>query len=228
MPRPLRPRGTMHFDKPPMEHVALMQQLAERGLTITDTDRTVRYLRHIGYYRLSPYTIPFQRNRKDHLFKRGTSFNDILDLYIFDRALRLLVLDALERVEVAIRAALTDHMAVTYNDAHWYTNHVHFKSIKQLSIFLSMISKICEERLRGNPDNGEDSIVHRSALEHYLITYGTPELPPSWVMSEIITIGQLNSVYKNLNRRADRNAIARSIGIESAVLESWLTTYVRV
>ncbi|WP_269457399.1 Abi family protein [Brevibacterium sandarakinum] len=42
-------------------------------------------------------------------FREGTSFDDVLDLYVFDRALRLLVMHALERVEVAVRAALTDH-----------------------------------------------------------------------------------------------------------------------
>lgn len=40
--------------------------------------------------------------------------DDIRDLYVFDRALRLVVLDALDRVKVAVRAALTDHMSTTY------------------------------------------------------------------------------------------------------------------
>ncbi|HEY5853181.1 MAG TPA: Abi family protein [Aldersonia sp.] len=51
----------------------------------------------------------------------------MLDLYVFDRALRLLVMDALERVEVAVRAALTDHMSTIYNDPHWYMNPEHFQ-----------------------------------------------------------------------------------------------------
>src|SRR5690625_121561 len=61
-------------------------------------------LRHIGYYRLSPYTIPFQKAGPEHRLRDGTSFDDVLDLYVFDRALRLVVMDALERIEVAVRA----------------------------------------------------------------------------------------------------------------------------
>ncbi|MGV9584799.1 Abi family protein [Nocardia farcinica] len=68
---------------------------------------------------------PFQRGGPDHLFRAGTGFDDVVDLYVFDRALRLLVMDALERVEVAVRAALTDHMSTTYGDSHWYIDASH-------------------------------------------------------------------------------------------------------
>lgn len=120
MPRPLRPRGSLHFDKPPLGLDDLVERLAERGLDVLDRDRARRYLRHIGYYRLSPYTIPFQQGGPGHLLRDGTPFDDLLDLYTFDRTLRLLVMDALERVEVAVRAAMTDHMSTAYDDPHWY------------------------------------------------------------------------------------------------------------
>lgn len=47
-------------------------------------------------------------------------------------------------------------------------------------------------------------------------------------MVETLTVGQLTSAYRNLKRRADRTAVARSIGLTAPVLESWLQTYVRV
>src|SRR5699024_5023786 len=106
------------YGKPALSLDALVDRLVERGLEIPDRDRARRYLQHVGYYRLSPYTIPFQQGRPDHLLRKGTRFDDVLDLYVFDRALRLLVMDALERVEVAVRAALTDHMSTMYDDPH--------------------------------------------------------------------------------------------------------------
>lgn len=227
-PRPLRPRGLLDYDKPPLSLDELVDRLAERGLQIPDPDRARRYLRHIGYYRLSPYTIPFQDGGSDHLFREGTAFNDVLDLYVFDRALRLLVMDALERVEVAVRAALTDHMSTTYDDPHWYTDSDHFHHRGKHAKLLNIVQDTCNDRLRGTPDAGEDSLVHRSALEHYLTTYRTPELPPSWLMVETLTIGQLATTYRNLSRRADRTAVAASLGLTAPVLESWLQTYVRV
>lgn len=83
-------------------------------------------------------------------------------------------------------------------------------------------------RLLGAPDDGEDSLVHRSALAQYLITYGSPELPPSWLTAETLTTGRLANVYRNLGQRADRKAVAESIGLAARVSESWMQTYVRV
>lgn len=119
-------------------------------------------------------------------------------------------------------------MSATYGDAHWYMDASHFRDSRRHEGLLRIVSESCDERLRGAPDAGEDSLVHSPALEHYLMTYGSPDLPPSWLMVETLTIGQLASAYRNLTRRADRTATARSTGLTAPVLESWLQTYVRV
>ncbi|MHA3684261.1 Abi family protein [Leucobacter sp. HY1908] len=216
----------------------LAVRLADRGMVIPDKERAVRYLRHIGYYRLSPYTIPFQRPGPGHLFEEGTTFDEVLDLYVFDRSLRLLVLDAIERVEVAVRAALTDHMSTAYDDAHWYINPDHFRDQGKRNGLLRIVRETVDARLQAvaeptGPHNDdrtvdEKPLVHRSALEHYLTTYGAPEQPPSWLMVETLTIGQLASTYRNVKLRADRTAVAKSLGLTTPVLESWLQSYVRV
>ncbi len=228
MPSSPRARGDLAYEKPPLATDKLVSRLAARGLGIPDPDRARRYLQHIGYYRLSPYAIPFQQGGSDHLFREGAVFDDVLDLYVFDRALRLLVMDALERVEVAVRAALTDYMSTTYADPHWYVATAHFNDSRRHDRFLKIVRDTCDAQLRGAPDAGVDALVHRSALEHYLTTYGSPELPPSWLMVETLTIGQLGTVYRNLSRRADRSAVAESVGLTAPVLESWMLTYVRV
>lgn len=230
-PRPSRtprPRGEQTYDKPPLTLDGLVERLSERGLIIPEPERATRYLRHIGYYRLSPYSIPFQQGRPDHEFRPGTGFDDVLDLYVFDRTLRLLVMDALERIEVAVRAALTDHMSTAYADPHWYTDPRHFSNRGKHAGLLKIVRDTCRDRLRGTPDVDHDALDHRSALEHYLTTYSLPELPPSWLMVETLTIGQLAGTYRNLRRRADRTAVATSLGLTTPILQSWMRTYVRV
>ena len=228
VPKPPRPRGDLRYSKDALPLDALVDRLSQRGLAITDRARATRYLRHIGYFRLSPYTIPFQTGGPDHFFRDGTTFDDVLDLYVFDRMLRLLVLDALERIEVAVRAALTDHMSTTYDDPHWYTDPAHFKNRAGFAKLLSIVRQTCEIRLSGEPEQSTDSLVHRSALEHYLTTYGEPELPPSWLIVETLTIGQVRKAIANLQRGPDRAAIAQSIGLKEPILTSWMRTYVRV
>lgn len=71
-------------------------------------------------------------------------------------------------------------------------------------------------------------MVYPSALEHYLTRYAKPELPPSWVMVEMLTIGQLSHLVGNLRQRRHRTAIARGLGINDPLLVSWLRTYNRL
>lgn len=80
-----RARGSDVYAKPALTHEQLVERMRSRGLAVPDQDRALRYLRQIGYYRLSPYMIPFQQGRGDHTFQPGTGFDDVLGLYVFDR-----------------------------------------------------------------------------------------------------------------------------------------------
>ncbi|MDE0775654.1 MAG: Abi family protein [Nocardioides sp.] len=228
MARPPRPRGTLIYSKPALTHDELVDRWVERGLEIPDRARALRYARQLGYFRLSPYTIPFQRSGATHQFRRGVRFDDVLDLYVFDRELRLLVIDALERVEVAVRSALTDHMSSVGGGPHWWIDPNHFRDPRRHGDLVSIVRKTCNDQLQRGAETSTDELMFRSALEHYLTTYGTPELPPSWLMVETLTIGQLDALIRNLANKSDRTAVARSLGINDVLLESWLRTYVRV
>ncbi|RLB89759.1 MAG: hypothetical protein DRH26_10940 [Deltaproteobacteria bacterium] len=75
----------------PDQHIGLLKK---RGLTFQDQDRARHYLQFIGYYRLSGYFLPFQvPGDSQHTFLPTTTFDHILQTYIFDRKLRLLVMD---------------------------------------------------------------------------------------------------------------------------------------
>ncbi len=90
----------MNYTKPPLLYAEQLKLLTGRGLIINDVISAELYLQHISYYRLSAYMIPFQ-GKKD-VFNADTTFEKIVDLYVFDRELRLLVLDAIERIEIAV------------------------------------------------------------------------------------------------------------------------------
>ena len=86
-------------------------------LIIPDERMAETYLLRIGYFRLSAYSLSFQ-TIKD-VFNPGTIFDNILKVYFFDRRLRLLVLDAIERIEVSIRAQIVNFLALKYHNSHW-------------------------------------------------------------------------------------------------------------
>ena len=96
-----------HFTKHYMTEADLGALLESRGLVISDEAKAVRYLESIGYYRLSAYMYPFLKVPKEsHQYKEGTSFQQVLNLYRFDKKLRMLLLNEIEKVEIAIRRAI--------------------------------------------------------------------------------------------------------------------------
>jgi len=227
-PRDQRARGTLRYSKPALPHDALLDRMADRGLVISDADRTRRYLRHIGYYRFSPYMIPFRAEPTADTLNAGTTFDEVLDLYVFDRRLRLLLMDAIERVEVAVRSTLTDYMSLTYGGPFWYLDSRHFRDARRHTRLLSLVREACRKQLEDGAELSDGDYAHASALEHYLTTYRDPELPPSWLMVEMLTLGQLQQLVDNLKRISDVAKVAQPLGIGAPLLLSWLRTYVRV
>ncbi|MCB9448714.1 MAG: Abi family protein [Flavobacteriales bacterium] len=91
----------MEYKKPPLSVTDQLFLLKSRGLCIADQSRAEHYLSNISYYRLRAYMVPFQVvDDHNHKFTPGITFDHVLDLYVFDRELRLLVFDAIERIEV--------------------------------------------------------------------------------------------------------------------------------
>lgn len=109
----------MKFVKQAKDPEQLINLLKSRGLKINDEARARKTLQYIGYYRFSGYAYPFFANKQKHIFKDGVCFQDIYDCYTFDREFRLLLSDALERIEIAIRTAISDYMSQNINP-HWF------------------------------------------------------------------------------------------------------------
>lgn len=185
-----------------------VQQWQERGLEISDQDKAIHYLSVINYYRLSAYTLPFQVEEPEHHFKDEIKFEDVLDLYVFDRELRLLVMDAVERIEVAIRSHLNNHMSLNYG-THWYLDESHFIKTFAHKELLADIEKHCQRK-------------KEIFIKHYMGKYCEPRLPPGWAVIEILTFGQLSTMYDCLQNAKDQKAIAKNFNTHAELLRSWM------
>src|SRR5258706_8385542 len=93
----------------PEKQIALLK---EKGLIIADENDAKYWLTHVSYYRLKHYTFTFKDI--DHNFKTNTSFEQVLDLYLFDRKLKLIIFDAIETIEVAFKTLISNIMSCKY------------------------------------------------------------------------------------------------------------------
>lgn len=87
------------FRKPAITCAERVVLLQVRGMVIDDRERVAFYLQYLKYYRLGAYWLRFEADQGAHRFLPGTRFDTALALYVFDRELCLLVLDAVERIE---------------------------------------------------------------------------------------------------------------------------------
>lgn len=198
------------YDKPPLTIEQQIDRLRERGMIIPDNERATHKLTHISYYRLSGYWRPFELENEDgtHRFVEGTSFDLVLQYYIFDRELRLWLMDAIERLEVSFRNQLSNTLAMAYG-AHSYLFPTHFASHKEHTDCLgSLLREITRSK--------------EPFIKHYFATYNEPDMPPIWVATKIMSLGQLSRWYKMIREPALRQEVADTYRLDESIFTSFL------
>ena len=185
-----------------------MELLASRNLHIEDEAQAIRYLESIGYYRLSGYMYHLQLPDKSHRFLPGTRFDDIVNLYKFDKKLRAVVMEYMERIEVALRAKLTDSYSLAY-DFFWYANEDLFAD---KGLHASILAEITEDFKQPK----------EQFLQTYKRNYRDEPLPPSQMALETLSLGKLTRLYKALRSDELKIQLATDFRLPASTLETWL------
>ena len=229
------------FTKPALTIDEQIQLLTDRNLIIKDKNRAARYLEVISFFRLSAYMRPFQiKIDINHGFRSETTFKQIVDLYAFDRELRLMVMDASERVEVAIRSTICNHMGPEYG-AHWYIERALFRGDYNHSRLIRDLENRQGDEKRSlendvqrilNSRNLDETVKQQriesrekeNYLRFYSSQYDSPALPPGWAMVEELSLGALSHLYRGIARDSDKKMIATRFNLPHHILGSWLHT----
>ena len=187
----------------------LASLLKSRGLSIPDEQKAISYLTNIGYYRLSAYFYPLlDEPKENHIYKPGATFDLVMNMYRFDRKLRVLLFNEIEKIEVAIRSAINNVVSDALNDVFWMTNAVYFNNAagfaKSLDLLQTELNRTKEE-----------------FIEHFSNKYIEP-FPPAWMISEVIPLGVLCGIYNNLKSTGIRKKIAGRFGLPVPVFSSWI------
>lgn len=201
------------FSKTAQTPAALLAKLIAQNLVVADTALAERYISFVGHYRLKGYWFHLI-HPVTKAFKAGTTFEMIRDRYEFDREIRALILEAIERLEVAIRSSLCNFLSLKHTP-HWYLDTSLFKPGRHFGIG-QMLSKIEGEVGRSNG---------KRFIKAYYDEYDDPYLPPSWAMSECVTLGIWSKMFKMLRDTSDKKSISSKFGVSQVeVFESWLHT----
>lgn len=203
----------LDYNKPPLSIEEQIKLLESRGLFIPDKSAAYKLLSTVSYYRFRGYTYPYQDNSgNDHPFHPNTSIEWIEYVYEFDRKLRLLVIDSLERIEIAFKTQLNLHLSLQYGP-WWFTEESCFRNTHNHQADL--------EELHHQIERSSDKFIR-----HHRMKYGDSKLPPSWKTFEVASFGLTSKFFKNIHSTLQpKKDICHYFGLHSGgfrILESWL------
>lgn len=204
----------MHYAKHPISPRDAVVRLAAKGLHIPDQVKAEKLISFVSYFRLRGYCLSFQQQAPNghahgtRIFYAGTTWNHIQQAYECDRVVRATISSQLERIEVAFRSVLVEHMAHKYGPCFYSDVGIGFaeSAYDHMNWLVDSLKEIKR--------SGEHSI------KTYLKTYKTPPLPPSWYVTEAFTFTRWSLLYSMLPN--DKGAIAKPFGIPPDVLDSWM------
>ena len=179
-------------------------------MNFNDEDKAESYLMNIGYHRLSAYIFPFYKSPKsDLVLKDGTAFEQVMTLYRFDKKLRIVLFNETEKIEVTIRSVLANVGCQELGDKYWITEAEHFDNAEKFRQTLAVIEK-------------ELASSKEEYIEHFRQNY-IEDYPPAWMITEVLSFGNLNYIYSNIANNRLRKLIAGYFGLKPQVFTSWLT-----
>jgi len=196
------------YSKPPLTITGQVELLLERGME-GDSEVMVQRLTAVNYYRLSGYWYTFRN--PDDTFKPGTTFDLVWNTYVFDRHLRLLVMDAIERIEIAVRSQLAYHHAHKHG-AFAYALDPDSLPKMGSDEYQDFLDRVVEET-----DRSQEAFV-----EHFRSKYGDLHgCLPVWMAAEIMSLGSVLTFFRNSSNQV-KTAVADAFCMPHKVFQSWL------
>lgn len=189
-----------------------IENLISLELEVKDRTYAKEILERVSYYRLiKAYSITLKENDR---YIEGTTFEDIVDLYLFDMDLRHILFTLIEHIEVYLRAVITNYFSLKYGNFGYQDIDHYQKNSKQENTLKELYREI-------NRNKRSPSI--RNFQENYELG-----AIPLYAAIEVASFGTISKMYKNM-KNTDKKEIANVFGVHYIYLESWIENlaYVR-
>ena len=213
----------MRYQKPALTFEQQADQLLARGM-IGDRAQMIVRLSTVNYYRLSAYWYTFRLpgsvpGTKADALKEGTTFDQIWDRYCFDQQLRLLVMEAIESIEVATKTQLAYHHAHRFDPFAYATNPACLPRMTSGGSGDPRSHAFWIADVRKQIDRNSDHPFVRA----YRTKYTSSADLPIWMAIELMSLGNILGMYQG-SRVQERHPVATMFGATVTVseFESWL------
>lgn len=201
-----------------------LQKLREKGMLITDEEKTKEIIEKENYYKLiNGYKTLFINTKNGDVgeaYRDGTRFEEIYALYLFDRELRSIFMRYILEVENNVKSILAHDFSEKYGHEN-YLKIVNFDvsvkkwekktSAQKMGEITDLIADLQHEISRQLSKNNP-------MISHYMLDVG---YVPLWVLVNVLTLGTISIFYSYLSQR-DQNDIGRKLGLKPDEMNSIL------
>lgn len=152
--------------------------LRSRGLTIEDEAEAKDFLLRNNYYRVSGYSLTL---RKNDVFAKSATFQNIEDIYNFDHEFRHIILHHIETIEVQMKSIYAYEFTKVYGplgylDAANFSNQAKHKEI---------IDKANQQK--------RQRLAHEAYLKHFI--NDLHQEIPLWAYVDLLTISDISLLH---------------------------------
>ncbi len=205
--------GELKKHQTPMTVDEQIENLKEIGLIVNDEEYAKKILNDISYFRLiKAYSLNLKP--KNGKYGDGTTFEKIVDLYLFNAKLRQLIFPEIEKIEINVRCRIANYFAEKYG----VLGYLDVRNFVEKEYHKTFLNDIEEEISR----NSKAPFV-----QNFHNNYEGGQLP-IYALVEVFSFGTLSKFYKNM-KNPDKKAVAQTFGVGYTYVESWLESisYVR-
>ena len=172
-----------------------IQILKARALKIPNEKQAFDFLKRNNYYRVSGYSLTL---RSHDVFNQGATFQNIVDIYEFDHALRHILLCYIELIEVTFKSVYSYEFTKCYG-AVGYLESKHFSDTLKYNEIIGKAEKQKKARL-----------PHEAYLKHFI--EDLHEDIPLWAYVDLFTISDISFLY-SISEQKIRGAVADFFGL---------------
>lgn len=207
-----------------------INKLKSRGLIIDDKSKVKKILQKENYYNIingyKELFIDYRYKGIDERYINGTKFDEIYNLYYFDRNLRGIFFKYILEVENNIKSVLASDFSKKYGHDNYLkidnfnpyvklsANKTRSEKIGDIADLIAGIQKEVSNQLRKN----------NSMISHHILQYG---YIPFWVLINKLSLGTVSMFYSHL-KDVDKNDIGRIFSLKPDEMNnilSLLTVY---
>ena len=187
----------------------LVQYLISKNVKVNNIDLAKKNIEKYTYYGIiNTYKSIFKDKNND--YKPNVSFEEILSLFLFDKAIKSIFLNYLLEIELVIKSKIANLFSAKYG-VNNYLRKENFDNNANKNDVKDLIDEINREIA------GKHNRKH-NAVKHYLDKYN---FVPPFVLVKILSFGTISKMY-GLMKQSDRQDISKTFKLSDNLLRQIL------